>query len=207
MSKFHCGNVCLAVAAGILIVLVAAPVAVAQTDMGLDIRGGLTVPVGDLNDSHNLGFGTQGSIYFAFSPVAAAGLGVGYAWFQMDDSMYPNYIKLDGGNFSTLSICPELRFMVGAANMPTFTAIIGAGLYRLMQADLDVTNLLNPDQSGTIDFKSQNKFGANIAGRVVFPVAPMVKLGFEAMNHIIFTDNNSLSFFEFMAVMNITPGS
>jgi hypothetical protein len=204
MSKFLSRNVCIAVVVGILLTI--APAAMAQTDMGFDLRGGLSVPIGDLNDTHNLGFGMQGSMYFAFSPVAAAGLGVGYAWFQHDDSDVPSGLDVSGGNFSTLSICPELRFMVGAEDMPTFTAIVGAGLYRMMQSDLDVTDLVDPDQSESYEFESVNKFGMNIAGRVVFPMSPTVKLGLEAMDHLIFTENNSISFFEFMAVLNITTG-
>jgi hypothetical protein len=206
MSKLFSRNVCFAVVVAMLAVLGAAPAVMAQTDIGFDLRGGLTVPIGDLNESHNLGIGAQGSMYFAFSPVAAVGLGVGYAWFQYDDSDVPSGLEVSGGNFSTLSVCPELRFMVGAADMPTFTAIAGAGLYRLMQSDLEVDDLVNPEESETYDFDSVNKFGMNIAGRVVFPVTPMAKLGFEAMNHLIFTDDDSISFFEFMVVLNITTG-
>ncbi len=204
MSKFFSMSVCILAVAGIL--FAAAPAAMAQADFGFDIRGGLTVPVGDLNDFYNLGFGAQGSIYIAFSPVAAAGLGLGYAWFQFDDSdVYPGF-EVDGGDRSMLSICPELRFMVGAADMPTFTAIIGAGLYRLMRSDQEVKDLAIPEFPETYEFESENKFGMNIAGRVVFPMSPMVKLGVEAMDHLIFTDDDSFNFFEFMVVFNIATG-
>jgi hypothetical protein len=188
------------------ILLAAAPAAMAQTDIGFDMRGGLAVPIGDLNESHNLGFGAQGSVYMAFSPVAAAGLGVGYAWFQLDDSDAPSDINVSGGNFSSLHVCPELRFMVGAEDMPTFTAVIGAGLYHLMQSDLDIEDQIMPEDSETIQFDSVNKFGLNIAGRVVFPMSPTFKVGVEAMNHLVFTDDDSISFFVFNVVFNITTG-
>jgi hypothetical protein len=204
MMKFFSRNIYILAAVGIL--LVACPAAMAQTDVGFDLCGGLSVPIGDLNDTHNLGFGTQGSFYFAFSPVAAAGLGVGYSWFKFDDSEVPTGIEVSGGNFSTLSVCPELRFMVGAVNMPTFTAIVGAGLYHLMQSDLDIANSITPEESETVEFNSVNKFGMNIAGRVVFPMGPTMKFGFQAMNHLVFTEDDSISFFEFMAVINITTG-
>lgn len=201
MSKFFSTRMWVLLAVGIL--FAAAPAAMAQTDIGVDFYGGLSVPIGDLNDGQNLGFGAGGSVYVPFSPVAAVGLGVGYTWFQLDDSNVESDIKLSGGDFSTLSVCPELRFMVGAAAMPTFSAIIGAGLYHLMRSDLDITDLIQPEQSETIPYDSVNKFGLNIAGQVTFPMGPKLNLGFEAKNHLVFTEDDSISFFEFMVVVNI----
>ena len=210
MSKFFSTSILIVLVVGIM--FAANPPTAVKAEIGLDLGGGLTVPIGDLNDGHNLGYGFRGSLYVPFSPVAAFGLGVGYSYFQLDKDSAPQGIELSGGDFSTLSVCPEIRFMVGAAGMPTFSASAGAGLYRLMQSDLDIVDLITPEMSETVEFNSVNKFGVNIAGRVLFPLAPTVKLGLEAKNHLIFTGENedgesdSISFFEFMAVLNISVG-
>ncbi|MFH1755542.1 MAG: hypothetical protein ABIA59_07540 [Candidatus Latescibacterota bacterium] len=204
MSKFFSTSITIILVAGILFAL--NPPTAAKAEIGLDLGGGLTVPIGDLNDSHNMGFGARGAFYVPFSPVAAFGLGVGYSFFQADENLAPQGEQYSGGDFSTLSVCPELRFMVGAAGMPNFSASIGAGLYRLMQSDLDIEDLVVPANSGTVEFNSVNKFGMNIAGRVLFPVGPTVKIGLEAKDHLIFTDEDSLNFFEFMVVLNISVG-
>ncbi len=182
----------------------------AQAEIGFDIRGGLAVPIANFNDAFNLGFGVQSSIYIEFSPVAAAGLGLGYNRFAYDESQAGQGVEASGGEVSLLDICPEFRFMVGTEDMPTFAWVIGAGLYRIMQSDLELVDAVIPANSGTLTFDSINKFGINTAGKVVFPISPNVKIGVEAMYHHVFTSDDrdfDMNYFDFMAVIVITTGT
>jgi hypothetical protein len=204
-----------------LILLSAALVCVAATEgwsqgkLGFDLRAGLATPVGDFNDGYHLGVGVHSSIYVEFSPVAAAGIGGGFNWFTLDGDVGGAGIEVDGGKPSIFNICPELRFMVGTADMPTFVWVVGAGYYRLSQSDLTLREIGNPSNFETFEFESVDKFGINTSGKVVFPIAPSVKLGFESMFHFIFTDEDdsasgpgfNTTFFDFMAVLVITPGT
>lgn len=181
-----------------------------NAEFGFDVRGGLAVPVGDFNDSYDLGVGFHSSVYIEFSPVAAAGLGVGYNRFPLSTPDAPDSVDFDGGQMSFLNVCPEIRFMVGTGDMATFAFAVGAGLYRISQADLDVTS---PSEELNYEFDAVNKFGINTAGKVVFPVSDSVKIGVEAMWHLVFTEedppgiNYNISFFDFMAVLVITTGT
>ena len=179
--------------------------------VGFTVRGGLTTPVGDFNDSFNLGYGVRSSFYVQFSPVAAFGLGGGYEWFGFDKDSFTLGPVESGGAASFLNVCPELTFMVGTEDMPTFSFVLGGGLYHLMQKD--ITYFRTSTLLETLKFDSVNKFGINTTGRVVFPMSPMFKLGLEAAYHLIFSDGGSgssssnLSMFEFMAVIVITSGT
>jgi len=179
--------------------------------VGFNIRGGLTTPVGDFNDSFNLGYGVRSSFYVQFSPVAAFGVGAGYSWFGFDvDSLSLGPVE-SGGAAGILNVGPELTFMVGTEDMPTFSFVLGGGLYHLMQADISYYASATTLSKLAVD--SSNKFGLNTTGRVVFPMSPAFKLGMEASYHLIFTDGvsgnsgSNLSFFEFMAVIVITTGT
>jgi hypothetical protein len=210
----------------LMTITLAGTVAWGEAEYGFDLRGGLTVPVGDFNDAFDLGFGLQSSLYIEFSPVAAAGLGVGYNRFSLNTSDAPDSLDFDGGQMSFLSICPEIRFMVGTGDMATFAFVVGAGLYRVFQADIDITNVNDPSDNLSFGFDAVNKFGINTAGKVVFPVNDSVKIGVEAMWHMIFTEEDPVvldttsgpvvgvpspdyntSFFGFMAVLVITTGT
>ncbi|NIO29543.1 MAG: outer membrane beta-barrel protein [Candidatus Latescibacteria bacterium] len=190
-----------------------------QAEVGFDVRGGLATPVGDFNDPFNLGFGIHGSVYVEFSPVAAAGLGIGFNRFGYDETQAGADINASGGEISLLNICPELRFMVGTEDMPTFSFVIGAGLYRISQADLTLSGFVTPPapppDTITLEFDAISKFGINTAGKVVFPVSPIFKIGVEAMYHFVFTEEDdpaaslqvNTSYFDFMAVFAISTGT
>jgi hypothetical protein len=208
---------------GILLVvlLAAASPALAQAEFGFDVRGGLAAPVGNFNEAFDLGFGVQSSLYIEFSPVAAAGIGVGYNRFPFDASSGVSAYEYDGGEMSFLSICPELRFMVGTGDMATFAFVVGAGLYRISQADVDITDPNDSSNNATFSFDAVNKMGVNTAGKVAFPLSDNVKIGVEAMWHLVFTEQtvappggtpftsgaDNASFFDFMAVLVITTGT
>jgi hypothetical protein len=185
-----------------------------QGGVGVAVRGGLTTPVGDFNKPFNLGYGGRASLYVHFSPVATIGLGAGYDRVAYDESDIPEGQDVSGGELGILNVCPELTFMVGTEDMPTFSFVLGAGLYRLMQTDVTYRDIA--DSLITWDFDAVNKFGINTTGRVVFPMSPNLKLGVEASYHLIFTkeDDAALneadyytSFMEFMAVIVITSGT
>jgi hypothetical protein len=186
-----------------------------QGKLGFDVRAGLATPVGDFNDAFHLGVGVHSSFYVEFSPVAAAGLGAGFNWFTVDDGWVDPGVELEGGKPKILNICPELRFMVGTADMPTFAFVVGAGYYRLSQSDLTLRSVSNPSDFVKYEFDSVDKFGINTAGKVVFPIAPSVKLGVESMFHYIFSEEDettrgpsyNTTFFDFMAVLVITGGT
>jgi hypothetical protein len=197
------------------LVCATATAAWSQGKLGFDLRAGMTTPVGEFNDGYHLGVGAHSSVYVEFSPVAAVGLGGGFDWFTLDGDVGGPGIEVEGGNPSIINICPELRFMVGTADMPTFVWVVGAGYYRLSQSDLTLRDALDPSVFETYEFRSLDKFGINTSGKVVFPVATNVKLGFETMFHLIFSeedDNTSgptynVTFFDFMVVLAITPGT
>ncbi|UCG52683.1 MAG: hypothetical protein JSW58_03800 [Candidatus Latescibacterota bacterium] len=199
----------------VLLLCVAGTDAWSQAKLGFDLRSGLATPVGDFNDGFHLGVGFHSSVYVEFSPVAAAGLGGGFNWFTLDSDIAGPGFDTDGGNPSIINLCPELRFMVGTADMPTFAFVVGAGYYRLSQSDLTVTEVGNPSNSMIIKFDAVDKFGINTAGKVVFPVAPNIKLGVESMFHLIFTSEDdplqgpdyNTTFFDFMAVLVVTGGT
>ncbi len=185
-----------------------------QGELGIALRGGLTAPVGDFNEPFNLGYGGRASLYVHFSPVAAVGLGAGYDRVAFDESDIPDGANVSGGEMGLLNVCPELTFMVGTEDMPTFSFVLGAGLYRLMQSDVSYRDVA--DSLITWDFDAVNKFGINTTGRVVFPMSPMLKIGVEASYHLIFTKEDDAaineadyytSFMEFMAVIVITAGT
>jgi hypothetical protein len=193
------------------IALLSAGASAQMNGVGLNVRGGLTTPVGNFNDPFNLGYGLRSSFYVQFSPVAAFGLGGGYEWFSFDKKTFALGPVESGGAAGILNVCPELTFMVGTEDMPTFSFVLGAGLYHLMQKDISYYKTTT--QLETLKIDSVDKFGLNTTGRVVFPMSPMFKLGLEAAYHLVFTDNgygsssSNLSFFEFMAVIVITTGT
>jgi hypothetical protein len=193
------------------IALLSASASAQMNGVGFNIRGGLTTPVGDFNNSVNLGYGVRTSFYVQFSPVAAFGFGGGYDWFEFDKNSFTLGPVESGGDASILNVCPELTLMVGTEDMPTFSFVLGAGLYRLMQKDISYHS--SATTLTTVKFDSVNKFGMNTTGRVVFPMSPAFKLGLEAAYHLIFSDGGSgsassnVTFFEFMAVIAITTGT
>jgi len=193
------------------IALLSAGASAQMHGVGFTLRGGLTTPVGEFNDPFNLGYGVRSSFYVQFSPVAAFGLGAGYEWFGFDKNVFALGPVESGGAASFLNVCPELTFMVGTEDMPTFSFVLGAGLYHLMQKD--ITYYQTASLLETLKIDSVDKFGMNTTGRVVFPMSPAFKLGLEAAYHLIFTDSNfggsgsNLSMFEFMAVIVITTGT
>ncbi len=181
----------------------------AQGNFGLNIAGGLSTPTSDFNDFANLGFGVHGSFYIEFSPIAAAGIGIGYNRFGFDEGS--GDFEVDGGEPAILNICPEIRFMVGTGDMGTFAFILGGGWYRLMQSDLTVATPSGEfDPEGVtiqFEFDPLSEFGANVGGQALYPMSDTVKIGAEAKYHIIFTDEESTTFFDFMAVLAITTGT
>lgn len=194
-----------------IITLLGASASAQMHGVGFNVRGGLTTPVGDFNESFNLGYGVRTSFYVQFSPVAAFGVGGGYSWFGSDiDSIGSGPVK-SGGAAGMLNVGPELSLMVGREDMPTFSFVLGGGLYHLMPEDISYYSAATT--LSTLKIDSSNKFGLNTTGRVVFPMSPMFKLGLEAAYHLIFTEGisgssgSNLSFFEFMAVIAITTGS
>ncbi len=193
------------------IALLVASASAQMSGVGFNVRGGLTTPVGNFNDLFNLGYGVRSSFYVQFSPVAAFGLGAGYEWFGFNKDSFLLGPVQSGGAASFLNVCPELTFMVGTEDMPTFSFVLGGGLYHMMQKD--ITYYKTATLLETVKIDSSNKFGLNTTGRVVFPMSPMFKLGLEASYHLIFSDGiygssgSSLSMFEFMAVIVITSGT
>jgi hypothetical protein len=168
--------------------------------------------MGDFNDDFGMGFNIHSSVYVEFSPVAAAGLGGGFNYFGFDADV--GGLETDGGAAKFFNICPEMRFMVGTADMPTFAFVVGAGYYRLTQSDLTLTDPITT-MSETYEFEGANKFGINTAGKFGYPITPNVKIGAEGMLHLIFTeeddplsgpDYNTL-WFNFSVVLIFTGGT
>jgi hypothetical protein len=195
----------LSVVVCLLLFALCVPQSFAQGNVGFNLRGGLATPVGNFNEAFNLGFGIHSSVYVEFSPVAALGLGVGFNRFALEN-LGDSEFDVSGGDASILDICPELRFMAGTGDMGTFAFVIGAGWYRLMKSDLEVTELLTGDKV-VLEFDSLSEFGINLSGQGLYPVNDSVKLGAETMYHVIFTDDETTAFFDFLVVLAFTTGT
>jgi hypothetical protein len=180
-----------------------------QGNVGFTLAGGLATPALDFNDWANLGFGVHGSFYVEVSPVSAVGIGIGYNRFGLDQDNYI-YYDVDGGEPSILSICSEIRFMAGTGDMGTFAFIVGGGWYRLMRADMTTSASSAGDFdyiARNLEFDPQSELGVNVGGQALYPMSDTVKIGAETRFHAVFTDDETTTFFDFMAVLAITTGT
>lgn len=158
------------------------------------VGGGLAFPTGDIADGYNSAFAFDGTFLFAAGQTFAVGVNAGYRGFGIDDSEVPASITVDGGTFSALNLCGELRLQNEA-----LWVMAGGGSYTLSLTDLTMTDGVDTLTLTAPD--SETKFGGYFGAGFSFPLNPSFSLGVEGKYHVVFDDiedgdADTLKFFE-----------
>lgn len=138
---------------------------------------GLAVPTGELSDSWNSSLGLGGGLLFEVTPFAMAGFTLGYDQMGLDRQKLEEETgvdKVDGGDFSTMRFCGEVRAKTGTRESLVAYVGAGAGLYRIAMSDMSTTL---GSLKETTSFESENKIGGYFTGGIVIPVTNELKLG------------------------------
>ncbi|MCK4235736.1 MAG: hypothetical protein KAX38_01370 [Candidatus Krumholzibacteria bacterium] len=180
-----------------------------MAQFSFELGGGIAGPTGDSADywKWDKSFGLSGGAYRELTPFTSLGLNCGYTRLAFDGEAYSRFlvkptVTIDGGNYSIMTVCAEVRFHVGAMDMAHFFGGVGGGLYKMGLSDITYS-----DATGTQKFDSENKFGAYIHAGTAFSVTPLVKLGLKGRynffsgfqptydNGVVATDFKELSSF------------
>lgn len=174
-------------AAGVALLLAAAPAAAQMTSVERPIRfgamTGASLPMGDLGDAVNTGWHLGGFAEYRPANLALTFRGeLGYHKFGSSEITLGQFTAEQEA--SIIPIVANAIFVLPSETNTRFHLLGGLGLYR-MEFDAE-SNI--PGVSGSA---TSTDFGLNIGGGLAFPLGERIDVLVEARFHSIFTDDSN----------------
>ncbi len=152
-----------------------------QVGIHFNVAGGLSVPLGDLNDVSKAGWDLEGSAEFTFanSPISARGDFI-FNSFSADNgraSVVPADVDIWGGLVDLIYTLPQND----RSSVVKPYVLGGLGIYHT-----------NPDFGGTVSDRSSTDVGINLGGGIRFDLSGFSTFA-EARYHHIFGVNTAVT--------------